>query len=182
MLLNFLVLRLGRCLDSLYSALSVMKHPDLAVRITMTISKISNAIFLLADHFVWLGRAGVMRVNLDKWTSVSNRYWLFTIIMNLARDLCEIIQILENRKMYRLEKIRNFSKNIVLNKCQSLLAVIEHKDVFLDTVKNSCDLFIPLNALGYTKLTPGTIGLLGSISSIIGLYCLVNPMLKLPAS
>ena len=54
-----------------------------------------------------------------------------------------------------------------------------HKDVFIDTLKNSCDMFIPLTALGFTKLSPSTVGVLGAVSSLAALVTIVKPITKL---
>ncbi|CAL1673017.1 unnamed protein product [Lasius platythorax] len=163
------LLRLGRCLDSLYSALKMMKYPDPTVKITLIMAKIANALYLLADHFIWVGRVGILKVNLEKWNRVANKYWLITIIMSLMRDIYEIVKILKHEK--------NIFKQYQIVSC-----LRNHKEVMMDTVKNGCDLFIPLTALGITKCTPGTVGLLGIISSFIGLYTIINPLYKLTPS
>lgn len=54
-------------------------------------------------------------------------------------------------------------------------AINAHQAVVLDTLKNACDFFIPFTALGYTKLTPRTIGLLGVVSSVAGLIAILQP-------
>ncbi|XP_018056678.1 PREDICTED: peroxisomal membrane protein 11B [Atta colombica] len=159
------LLRFGRCLDSVYSALKMMKYPDPIVRITLTMAKMANALYLLADHFIWIGRVGILRVDLEKWNKVANKYWLLTIVMSLIRDIYEIIKILEHKK--------NVFKQYYILSCLK-----NHKEITMDTVKNGCDLFIPLTALGVTKCTPGTIGLLGMISSLIGLYTIIDPLYK----
>ncbi|XP_011314938.1 peroxisomal membrane protein 11B [Fopius arisanus] len=173
------LLRFGRSLDSLYSALSTIKNPDLVIRFTLTFSKIANGLFLLADHIIWIGRAGLFRINLEKWTTVANKYWLFTIVMNLVRDLYEIMQIIDQNSLHH-----NYKINLSIHDLLSMILCYSknHKSVFLDILKNGCDFFIPMTALGYTKLNPGTIGLLGLISSIVGLYCLIDPLAKLSPS
>ncbi|XP_029031906.1 peroxisomal membrane protein 11B [Osmia bicornis bicornis] len=173
------LLRLGRCLDSLYSALKVMKYPNLAVRVTLTLSKISNALFLLADHIIWIGRVGLLRVNIEKWSKIANKYWLMSIIMNLIRDIYEIITIIEHdeRKNVLMRK-PNFSPDM-WKQYKLLFHLKNHKDIAMDAIKNGCDLFIPLTALGFTKFSPGTIGIFGVISSIVGLYTLIYPLYKL---
>lgn len=163
------MLRLGRCLDSLYSALKMIKYPDPIVRLILITAKITNALYLLADHFIWLGRVGILRVDLEKWNKVANKYWLITIIMNFTRDIYEIIKILVREKN-------------VLKRHQILLCLRNHKKIMMDIVKNGCDLFIPLTALGIAKCTPGTIGLLGIISSLVGLYTIIDPLYKLSPS
>ncbi|KAK2579773.1 hypothetical protein KPH14_011109 [Odynerus spinipes] len=175
------LLRLGRCLDTLYSALSIMKYPDLIVRITLTLSKIANALFLLADHIIWVGRVGIFRVNIEKWSKVANKYWLMNIILNLTRDVYEIVKVLEEKK-FNSRKVSIVSKYRPTNQYQALLDMKDHKDIVMDTIKNGCDLFIPLTALGYTRLTPGVIGVCGLISSMIGIYTLVFPLYKLTPS
>ncbi|KAK0095163.1 hypothetical protein PV326_009080 [Microctonus aethiopoides] len=173
------LLRLGRCVDSIYGALSTMNYPELVVRITLTLSKITNALYLLADHMIWISRVGLFRVNLDKWNSIANKYWLLTIIMNLVRDVYEISQIMKQNNSLRLSQFNILSKNFRFDKYRTMYQISEHKDVWLDTIKNGCDLFIPLTALGHTKLSPGMVGILGLISSTIGIYCLVDPRAKL---
>lgn len=176
----FLVLRLGRFVDSLYSALQTMKYPDLIVRVTLTMSKIAYSLYLLADHIIWCGRAGIFKINLDKWTTFANRYWLMTIILNLTRDLHEITHILETRSRNYYLSSAHFTKYDRIHK--HLENYRQHEDVILDTLKNGCDLFIPLTALGFTRLSPGAVGLLGLVSSAVGIYSLIRPETKLVPS
>ncbi|XP_012351125.1 peroxisomal membrane protein 11B [Apis florea] len=172
------LLRLGRCLDSLYSALKMMKYPEVTIRVTLTLSKIANALFLLADHIIWIGRVGLLRVNIEKWSKIANKYWLMNIIMNLTRDIYEIIKILETEGKDVLMRAPKFSSNL-WRQYELLYHLRNHKSIVIDTIKNGCDMFIPLTALGFTKLTPGTIGILGMISSIVSIYTLIYPLYKL---
>ncbi|CAK9826254.1 Peroxisomal membrane protein 11B [Anthophora retusa] len=171
------LLRLGRCLDSLYSALKMMKYPDVALRVTLTLSKIANALFLLADHIIWIGRVGLHRVNVEKWSKVSNKYWLMSIIMNLTRDFYEIMKILECERKNVLTSTSKFS-SCSWKQYELLFHLRNHKAIMIDAIKNTCDLFIPLTALGFTKFTPGIIGIFGMISSIVGIYTLIYPLYK----
>lgn len=58
--------------------------------------------------------------------------------------------------------------------------VRSHKDLLIDTVKNSCDLMLPLTNLGFVRLSPGTIGVIGMVSSMLSLYTLMDQRAKLP--
>ena len=97
-------------------------HPDIVLRITITLSRISNAMFLFCDHFIWLHRAKVINVDVDGWNELSNRWWLYGDIMNLARDI------------YEVRKEGSF--------------VLENKPLLVDLVKNLADIILPLAALG----------------------------------
>lgn len=57
-----------------------------------------------------------------------------------------------------------------------------NKSATLDTLKNLCDVFIPATALGHTDLGPGTIGFLGTISSVIALMQIVDFQYRLSPS
>lgn len=178
--LSVLVLRLGRFLDTLYSVLPLINHPNVAVRITISLSKISSSLFLLADHMIWLSRSGVCELDTDKWANISNRYWLYSITMNLVRDMYEIYQIIQCEQSSICPRLGCRTINDVLISIgKALMCVQSRRDILIDTVKNSCDLFIPLTALGYTKLSPSTIGFLGVISSVAGILALMDSKYKL---
>ena len=54
-----------------------------------------------------------------------------------------------------------------------------HKPILLDFVKNFCDLWIPLNSLGFIKLSPGTVGFLGTLSSLLAILQMLDPTCRL---
>lgn len=140
---------------------------------------------MLADHIIWLSRTGLTRnVNIKKWNELSNKYWLVSIVMNLVRDFYEIIRLLDSTKLskpvlkspiYTLTSIRS----ILCLMINSYSKILYHKNIAVDTFKNVCDVFIPLNALGYTKFSPRTIGILGALSSLAALATIVEPSTKL---
>lgn len=163
-------------------------YPDLTLRVTLTISKIASALYLLADHIIWLSRSGLVRnIDIKKWNELSNKYWLVSIVMNLVRDIYEIIQLIDSNPNFKLPKPPTRLPVYTLTPFRSLLSLmfhlysgyLYHKCVAVDTFKNICDLFIPLNSLGYTKLSPRTIGILGAISSLAALLTIIEPSTKL---
>ncbi|KAH8407640.1 hypothetical protein KR222_008934 [Zaprionus bogoriensis] len=181
------LLRFGKGLDVFYASLRTIHYPDLTIRVTLTMSKISQAIFLLADHLLWLARTGLTTIDAKKWSQVANKYWLFSIVMNLCRDFYEIMRVTDLHKAScrsgitrcRIATSINSPADVKRLALQSYALVLGHKDIFVDTVKNVCDVFIPLTALGYTNLTPKTIGMLGAISSVAGLWALLESTAKL---
>lgn len=170
------VLRLGRCVDTLYSAMNLIHHEDKLVSFNCAISKIAYSMFLLCDHIIWFGRAGLADVDTARWNRIANKYWLFTIVINLVRDYFEIKRLLVGSKI--LVKCKCSDPKVVVRRLMEFSEA--HKDVVLDLVKNSCDIFIPLVALSYVNFSPATVGLLGVISSVVGIYTVVDPFAKLP--
>jgi len=183
------LLRFGKCVDVFYAAFKTIHYEDLVIRVTLTISKLSQSLFLFGDHFLWLARTGLFKnINVKKWAEISNRYWLLSIIMNICRDLYEVLRVVDFHKAGKRAEISKYSKlptkiqsprdfsNFTL---YSYTIFLGHKQIFLDLLKNLCDIFIPLTYLGYTRIKPKTIGLLGAISSIAGIIPLIDPASKL---
>ncbi|ETN67349.1 hypothetical protein AND_000850 [Anopheles darlingi] len=164
------LLRFGKGFEVLYSAAVSVDLKRLSNQLFIVLGKVSSGLFLLADHVVWLSRSGISKnVNTAQWLARSNRFWLISIVMNLCRDLQELSHLF----------IYFVSKSNLLDLLQTLSVVLkEHKSLVVDTVKNVCDVFIPLNGLGYVKMSNQTIGILGAISSVMGLLPLIYPRLK----
>ncbi|XP_046970288.1 peroxisomal membrane protein 11B [Vanessa cardui] len=178
------VLRMGRCIDICYLALNTMNIEDPFLRISLTVSKIAHALYLYADHVVWLTKSGFLKSDTDNWNRTANRFWLLSIIANLARDFYEILHILELNRTMLLKPTNLLSGTMKQFDLQAsvkhMYTIVNcHKDIFIDTLKNSCDIFIPLTALGFTKFSPSAVGALGAISSLAALVTMVKPITKL---
>ncbi|RZC42706.1 peroxisomal membrane protein 11B [Asbolus verrucosus] len=174
------LLRFGKCFDVLYSTLPLFDHPDATVRHSLILSKIALSLFLIGDHLLWLGRADVCTINTQKWSRISNKYWLYSITMNLVRDFYEISCIIKSQKQSIIPSsgIQNFN-DLYKILIRTVMVLQSNRTVMIDTVKNGCDFFIPLTALGHVNMSPGTVGWLGVISSIAGLLVLIEPKVKL---
>ena len=66
-------LRLGTCVDALYSSFLSVSHPDSFVRMTVTLSHIANAMYLFCDHLLFLHHNKLLRINVKKWDNLSDR-------------------------------------------------------------------------------------------------------------
>lgn len=181
------MLRLGKSLEVLHGALRTLHLPDVVLRITLTLSRIYQFLFLLADHIIWVGRAGLWEIDKEKWSRLSNRFWLGSIILNLLRDAYETLAITKRRVRCLNPPLCVYEGVPVVGEVCRAVPVLktvaefaeEHRDVFWDSVKNLCDIWIPLTSLGHTKLSPGAVGFLGSVSSLAGLVAVLDPLAKL---
>ncbi|XP_041984437.1 peroxisomal membrane protein 11B [Aricia agestis] len=180
------VLRLGRCVDIFYIALNTMSIDDPIIRTSMTLSKVAHGLFLFADHIVWLTKSGFLKTDADSWNTTAYKFWLLSIIANLVRDVYEIMHILDinSSKLLRPSYLLNNAlKTDFYTRLKHMQTFLNcHQDVFIDTLKNSCDIFIPLTALGFTRFSPSAVGAFGAISSIAALATIVKPLHKLASS
>ena len=127
------LLRLGTCVEALYSSLKTVSHPDMVIRVTSTLSRlfiifgpcarwlsfivpsscfnktepltrqlclqilharISAAMFLFCDHVLLLHHNHLLQINTGKWSRLSIQCWLYSIVMNLVRDVYTLRDVL----------------------------------------------------------------------------------------
>lgn len=177
------VLRFGRFIDTLYAALKTVNHSDKSIRFCVTLSKIAHSLYLLCDHYIWLGKHNFIQVNIVQWTQTSNKYWFLSIVLNLVRDVIELNKLINS--MLKKKILNTLNRKVTPKDVFSggaVQFVCDHKDLLIDTVKNSCDVLLPLSNLGLIRLSPGTIGVAGMLSSILSLYTICDQRAKLPYS
>lgn len=169
------MLRFGKSLDFLQGALKSVHLKDTTLRLTITMSKLNQACFLMFDHIIYAHNIGLINADKKKWSNISAKFWVASLILNLTRNLYDIINILQEMNA-DIEQNRNTSKprNGNLTK-----AVMDNKPVFLDLVKNLADLVLPLTTLGKLNASPGMQGFLGFVSSVAGIVTVWDPTLKL---
>lgn len=164
---------------------------DPVLKLTITMSKLTQSVFLIFDHIVFAHNLGLIKANKEKWSRYSSQCWLFSLTLNLLRNLYDILSIISNeaRVQENLRKRNQYMNgehnhgtgmrrpmgNVqILKKC-----CYENQAVFLDLIKNLSDIVLPLNSLGKIKTSGGLQGSLGIVSSVIGIATIWNPILKL---
>lgn len=169
--------RIGKGLDHLKKASRTIHLADPVLRLAITLAQINRSFYLLFDHMIWAGRVGLVKVDLEYWKRLSSKFWFVSLILGLARDAYELLLA------YRLEKRRQQETSHSREELSShvtILTVLQHNpSVVLDAVKNGADFFIPPYNIGLINLPSGIIGLLGTISSVVGLYTIWNEKAKL---
>lgn len=107
--------------------------------------------------------------------------------MNLIRDMFEIKRILDQQRRRHSFRIQR------LDPCEPATTlppefvaiqrwIFTHKSVSVDTLKNACDLWIPLATLGHVKLSSTTVGFLGAISSAAAILQIIDYSTRLSPS
>lgn len=168
-------MRLGKSLESIRSAQSSIHLLDPMLRYTLTTTHLNRSLFLLIDHYLWLGRVGIVKVE-KKWEYYSSVFYLVTIILSIMRDLHSLyLSYLRQARSQSSNNGTNF--DITLNKVYCTFA--SNPEATVDLIKNLCDYPIPGTKLGYFPNHNGLVGLLGFMSSLIGLYQTAFPYMKL---
>ena len=168
------------------ASLATISIQDPVHRITLTMSRIASAMFLFSDNIVWLSRVGIIDVDRTKWARTANKFWLYSIVMNLLRDLYEIKCILEKshrRSKFRISRTPVYHTSPYPSEFEIVRQwILANRAVSFDTLKNACDLCIPLSSLGHINLSPTSVGFLGMISSAVAILQIIDYSARLSPS
>ncbi|KAI1301920.1 Peroxisomal membrane protein 11B [Halotydeus destructor] len=182
------VIRLGRFVEMMHSSTKSMNLNDPSLRITITMSRISTALFLFSDNLIWLNRLRLVNIDEVKWSKTANKLWLYSITMNLLRDLHELKRIMSNYGRHSTSPFISrrpscHESGIFSPELEAIKRfVLTHKSLSVDLLKNVCDFFLPLSSLGHVNLSPTTVGLLGAVSSAAAMLQIIDSRSRLSPS
>ncbi|XP_067827487.1 peroxisomal membrane protein 11A [Heptranchias perlo] len=188
--------RLGNTFDAVQTARRNVQLSDPVLRFYLTVVPLSRALYFICDNILWVGVVGLSDIDKEKWNKRCNHYYFFSLIINLSRDVYEIVQLLKEEALAQKEQqcksINHLENNHMQRefvwtarvKTEAFFILLfqslkSNPPVLLDIVKNLCDLTIPLDKLGIYKTNPGVVGLCGLVSSILSILTLTHPALKL---
>ncbi|GAA6231805.1 peroxisomal membrane protein 11B [Lates japonicus] len=200
------LLRLGNSVEALEAAKRAIHLSDSVLRLCLTISHLNRAMYFACDNVVWAGKTGLIsKLDQHKWSQRSFRYYLFALILNLTRDVYELRLLMECEARYRAAKsppspypgttladdhlsspvppatVALPVMSVWLRRQLHLLVTVLYSNppLLLDLLKNSCDIFIPLDRLGIYPTGSGFVGACGLASSVLSILTMVHPWLKL---
>lgn len=184
--------RLGNVVHAIQATEQSIQVTDLVPRLCLTLANLNRVVYYICDTVLWVKSVGLTSgVNREKWQMWAVRHYYYFLLLSLVRDLYEILLQMGQVARDRAKKEKpspDPPEYSVLNEetewLQSFLLLLfrslkRHPPLLLDTVKNFCDILIPLNQLGIYKSNLGVVGLGGLVSSLAGLITVVYPQLKL---
>ncbi|GFO11427.1 peroxisomal membrane protein 11 homolog [Plakobranchus ocellatus] len=150
--------RLGNSMDLAHKAVDALSIPHTGMMLLAFTSHSMKALWLLLDHLLWIGKIGVVKVELPFWTRWSLRAWLVSMVTSAISGMIKI-QAADN-KLVRYRRENGQDAKIP----ESLQ--VEARNVRMNFWRDFCDLFIPMGGLGYAS--PGFAAFCGLVSSLIG--------------
>ncbi|KAI2808480.1 Peroxisomal membrane protein PMP30B, partial [Blomia tropicalis] len=168
---NTLMLRFGKCVEALTTSLNSLPLNDNFLRTTISLSRISNGLYLLCDNIDWLVRIGLLKWDEVRYAKMANNYWLYGVVLVLIKNLYQLQLIYYNhpRSFDTFHCDGSGSNMLDLYSYMKELSnfVCYNKGLTLEIVRDICDLCLSLNASEKYSFTPTTVGFAGVISSLI---------------
>ena len=187
------MLRLGNTVSAIETAKRTIHLADPVLNLCLTMANINRALYFLCDNVLWARNLGLIRdIDTERWSRNASRFYFATLVLNLTRDVYEISQLVAQRARDKntQERMRQHLNDnhqvaeVIVPQVDAFLFLLQESfranpAVALDTLKNICDLFIPMNHLGIYKTNGGVVGFCGLMSSLLGIATLLRPSLKI---
>ncbi|XP_070809854.1 peroxisomal membrane protein 11A isoform X2 [Pituophis catenifer annectens] len=153
-------------------------------------SNINRVMYFACDTVLWVKSVGLIsEINQKKWRNWATKCYYYSLVINLVKDFYELCwRMKQTACSQKPEKAltpgRQKLQFLTNGELQTFLLLVfltlkNYPPLLLDTVKNLCDIFSPLDRLGIYKTNPGVIGLCGLISSLVGILTVMRPHLRL---
>jgi len=150
--------RLFKSLNFIQAAVNAyLEELDPVVKVTSVVQNFCLAVWLYYDHFIWAGKAGLLKGDLTVIGRRSNAFWLVAMLVAIVKQI------------YLLQQAQKLAKrdNKQVSRAGTQLEII------IELLRNVFDVPLPLTALSEgaaQTISPSTVSLLATLSSIIGFY------------
>ncbi|XP_069899349.1 peroxisomal membrane protein 11A isoform X1 [Dipodomys merriami] len=185
--------RLGNVVHAVQATEQSIRAADPVPRLCLTLANLNRVVYFVCDTVLWAKSVGLAsRVHRERWQLRAARHYYCFLLLSLLRDLYEIALHLAQAADRGAggEKApgdaqgwqagdHGESERLQPSVLLLFRSLKRHPPLLLDTVKNLCDILIPLNQLGLCRPSLGIIGLGGLLSSLVGMVTVAYPQMKL---
>lgn len=169
-------MRLGRFVDSIKGILESFHIRNKRIGTLFGLIGVCQSLFMFLDNLLLLHRFKIISLKYPQsLQQYLNQVWVLWLLLGLTRDYYETQASLAVGQHHDYQQKKDRS---LMRRAHIFWA---NKPLVIDTVKNICDIYIPLSNLGIIQLHSGLQGFAGTISSIMGLLQLWDKSYQLPA-
>ncbi|XP_053571983.1 peroxisomal membrane protein 11A [Bombina bombina] len=186
--------RLGNVVHAIEASKKAVDLSDAFSCYCLTAANLNRVIYFTCDTILWVRSVGlVSNINKEKWRHRATRYYFYSLLLNIAVDFYVVLRGIKKVAKHvkhmdtdaDMERRPDTKLNFLLPTglgdflFMLYLSLKNNPPVLLDIIKNTCDLFSPLDRLEIYQTNQGLIGISGLISSIVGILTVAKPPLKL---
>ncbi|XP_072338346.1 peroxisomal membrane protein 11C isoform X2 [Scyliorhinus torazame] len=121
---------------------------DAIVRLLSITGNVADQLYYPCEHLAWAADYGILNINSDKWWTLSNSLWSLSLALGALRE--------SNNMSRRAYQIRMRVETLNIISCLADLANAVH--------------WMPPGVLWAGRFPEWLVGLMGTVSSVIGLY------------
>ncbi|GAA5822129.1 hypothetical protein JCM11251_004866 [Rhodosporidiobolus azoricus] len=173
------LMRIGKPLEHLQAAVKGLDISDPVLKITAVGRQLGYAGYLFNDMLIWLHTAKVRPFTAPTAQTLSQRaarLWFSGIAFSLVSSVYRLID-LRRREQLALNAVRRGSEKDGAGKVELKAVRAQQSAVRFQLVQDALDILIPASTLGYHSLDDGVLGLIGTVTSFMGLRSQVQKVL-----
>lgn len=169
------LMRFFRSLEYVNEFLKSFTIKDEVERYLSLFKAFSLGVWMVADHIQWMQKAGYLKLaDLKKIDELHSKGWFYGLLTGIIICLYKLKQVVDDMKNLR-SALREASSQGDSSKVAELNKKLKEGDdkrnkQIMGVVKNSFDIVIPSARLKWLDVSDGTVGLAGTVTSVIGMY------------
>jgi len=169
------LLRFFRAIEYSNEFLKAFSVKDDLERFLSLFKAASLGVWMVADHIQWLQKAGYLKLeSLKSIDEIHSKGWFWGLLAGVIISLYKLRNILENYNKAKeaLAAAESSQNSIGIAENNKKLAQYDadRNKQLQSLLKNGVDLVIPSARLGWLPVSDGTVGLAGTVTSVIGIY------------
>ncbi|KAI1304441.1 Peroxisomal membrane protein PMP27 [Mortierella claussenii] len=156
-------------IEHIESAVAASSLKDEVLRFLTVGKQLSYAGYLTYDALIFLDGAGAYKFqNIKRYNELANKFWLSGIVFGFVGGLYKTRQI-QIRKEAAARGLKHQGETEKSHARSDLKALErEQHAANRQLLQDGLDMLIPATGLGYVDLDDGAVGLVGTITSILG--------------
>ncbi|KAH0625714.1 hypothetical protein JD844_033917 [Phrynosoma platyrhinos] len=139
-----------------------LKEEDAAVRWLSVLNNLADQLYYPCEHVAWAADAKIIHANSSKWWTVSTALWGASLLLGIARSLRILSQL---RRKQKKEPSRETLQKMKAQVRAEALTILSN----LADLSNAIH-WMPPGVLWAGKFPPWLVGLMGTLSSLIGIH------------
>ncbi|XP_076628661.1 peroxisomal biogenesis factor 11c [Colletes latitarsis] len=143
------------------------KEPDWLIKWAELVQIAVDTIFCPIEHISWAGEHKLIKINIEKWDTVSTWFWIISLHLSLIKSLRKLKKC-NNYKTYLDETNCNTGIALTVVNKQGWNELLTCTRLILDI--SYAVSYLPRGVFWGGQLKIWQIGALGTLSSLIGLY------------
>ncbi|GAA5937310.1 Pex11p [Sporobolomyces koalae] len=172
------LMRIGKPLEHAQAAVKALDVNDSVLKFTAIGRQLGYAGYLFNDMLVWAHSTKVRPLSADKYATINRRaakLWFTGISFSLISSVYKLVglrkrQALASRPLGDAEK--ELDRKVQVRQIRTQIEAVRTQ-----LVQDSLDILLPAGTLGYHHLDDGILGIVGVITSLMGLRTQVGKVL-----
>lgn len=172
------LMRIGKPLEHAQAAVKALDVSNPVLKFTALGRQLGYAGYLFNDMLVWAHTAKVRPLAADRYAKIQQRaarLWFTGIAFSIVSSLYKVVGL--NAREKAVARPRGDAEKEVERKIELRQIKAQQASVRTQLVQDSLDILLPAGTLGYHNLDDGVLGLVGFVTSIMGLRSQIGKVL-----